>query len=263
MTTGLRDLATIRTNVSGRVIGPDDPGYDAERRVTMGGVDAHPAAIVKVADTADVARGHRARPRPTGLELAVRCGGHSSAAHSTTEGGIVLDVRDLNSLDIDVAGRTAWVGAGLTAGEITTALAAHGLAIGFGDTGSVGVSGITLGGGIGFLVRKHGMTIDNLLAAEIVTATGEVLIADAETNPDLFWAIRGGGGNLGVATRFRFRLAEVGQIVGGLLVQPATAASITTLIRAATRRPRPSRSSPTSCPARRSRSSTRRITASS
>ena len=118
-----------------------------------------------------------------------------------------------------------------------TALAAHGLAIGFGDTGSVGVSGITLGGGIGYLVRKHGMTIDNLLAAEIVTGTGEVLVVDAETNPDLFWAIRGGGGNLGVATRFRFRLAEVGQIVGGVLVQPATVASITALIRAASDAP--------------------------
>ena len=144
----------------------------------------------------------------------------------------MLDVRDLRDLDVDVADRTAWVGSGLTAGEITTALAEHGLAIGFGDTGSVGVAGITLGGGIGYLVRSQGMTIDNLLAAELVTADGEVLTVDEASHPDLFWAIRGGGGNFGVATRFRFRLHEVPQIVGGLLIQPATEEAIVALMRA-------------------------------
>ena len=202
------DLDRLRSSVRGRVVAPGDETYDADRVIVYGGIDPHPAVIVRVADTADVAT-VIALARETGLELAVRSGGHSGAAHSTVDGGIVLDVRDLRELDIDVDGRTAWVGSGLTAGEITTALAEHGLAIGFGDTGSVGVAGITLGGGIGYLVRSQGMTIDNLLAVELVTADGEVLTVDEASHPDLFWALRGGGGNFGVATRFRFRLHEV------------------------------------------------------
>ena len=225
------DVDRLRASVRGRVVAPGDEAYDQDRVVVMGGVDAHPAVIVRVADTADVAA-VIATARETGLDLAVRSGGHSAAAHSTTDGGIVLDVRDLRDLDLDVAGRTAWVGSGLTAGEITTALAEHGLAIGFGDTGSVGVAGITLGGGIGYLVRSQGMTIDNLLAVELVTADGEVLTVDEASHPDLFWAIRGGGGNFGVATRFRFRLHEVPQIVGGLLIQPATEEAVVALMRA-------------------------------
>ena len=160
--------------------------------------------------------------RETGLELAVRSGAHSTAGHSVTEGGIVLDLSDMKALEIDVEGRTAWADAGLTAAEYTTATAAHGLATGFGDTGSVGLGGITLGGGVGLLVRKHGLTIDSLLAAEVVTADGRILQLDEESHPDLFWAIRGGGGNFGVATRFRFRLHEVGTIVGGNLYLPVT-----------------------------------------
>ncbi len=114
--------------------------------------------------------------------------------------------------------RTAWAETGLTAGEYTTAAGAYGLATGFGDTGSVGIGGLTLGGGVGYLVRKYGLTIDDLLAAEIVTADGQLLHVDAETHPDLFWAIRGGGGNFGVATRFQFRLHEVDTVVGGMLI---------------------------------------------
>ena len=128
----------------------------------------------------------------------------------------------MQALDIDAERRTAWAETGLTAGEYTAAAGAHGLATGFGDTGSVGIGGITLGGGVGFLVRKYGLTIDDLLAAEVVTADGQLLRADAETHPDLFWAIRGGGGNFGVATRFQFRLHEVDTIVGGMLMLPAT-----------------------------------------
>jgi FAD/FMN-containing dehydrogenase len=225
------DLDGVRSTLHGRVVVPGDATYDADRVVMLGGVDARPEVIVRVADAADVAA-VIALARESGLDLAVRSGGHSGAGHSTADGGIVLDVRDLRDLDVDVDGRTAWVGSGLTAGEITNALAEHGLAIGFGDTGSVGVGGITLGGGIGYLVRSHGMTIDNLLAVELVTADGEVLTVDEGSHPDLFWAIRGGGGNFGVATRFRFRLHEVPQIVGGLLIQPATEEAIVALMRA-------------------------------
>lgn len=203
------------------MIRPDDPEYDKARTVFIGGVDRQPAVIVRAADTADVAR-VVTLARETGMELAVRSGGHSGAAHCVSEGGIVLDLRDMRALDIDVKDRTAWVQPGLTAGEYSVAADAHGLATGFGDTGSVGIGGITLGGGVGYLVRKHGLTIDDLLAADIVTADGQLLHVDAKTHPDLFWAIRGGGGNFGVATRLKLRLHPVGTIVGGMLMVPAT-----------------------------------------
>jgi FAD/FMN-containing dehydrogenase len=145
----------------------------------------------------------------------------------------MLDLRDMRALEIDAEKRTAWAETGLTTGEYTAAADKHGLATGFGDTGSVGIGGITLGGGVGFLVRKYGLAIDNLLAAEIVTADGEIVYTDAESHPDLFWAIRGGGGNFGVATRFQFRLHEVPTAVGGILVLPATPDAIAGFIAAA------------------------------
>ena len=134
----------------------------------------------------------------------------------------MIDLSALRSFELDAAERTAWAGAGLTAGEYTVAAGEHGLATGFGDTGSVGIGGITLAGGIGFLVRKHGLTIDDLLAAEIVTADGRLRRVDAHTEPELFWALRGGGGNFGVVTRLKYRLHPVDTIVGGLLCLPAT-----------------------------------------
>jgi FAD/FMN-containing dehydrogenase len=225
-------ISNVRASVAGKVFAPGDAEYDAARTIVMGGVDKHPAVIVQVANADDVASVIRLA-QDSGLELAVRCGGHSGAAHSTTEGGIVLDVRELKDLDIDVEGRTAWAGAGLTAGEYTTAAEAHGLATGFGDTGSVGLGGLTTGGGIGYLVRKYGMTIDNLLAADVVTADGQLHRVDAEHEPDLFWAIRGGGGNFGVVTRFKFRLEVVPSIVGGMLLLPATPETVAGFIAAA------------------------------
>jgi FAD/FMN-containing dehydrogenase len=207
--------------LNGRVMSPDDDGYDDARALFYGGLDRRPAVIVRVADETDVARviGYARRHE---LELAVRGGGHSNAGHSTTEGGIVLDLRDMKAIDIDVEGRTAWAQTGVTAFEFSSAVGAHGFAVGFGDTGSVGIGGITLGGGVGLLVRTYGLTIDDLLAAEIVTADGELLHTDGEHHPDLFWAIRGGGGNFGVVTRFRFRLHELPTVVGGMLMLPAT-----------------------------------------
>jgi FAD/FMN-containing dehydrogenase len=214
-------IPQLADDLKGRVIAPDDPDYDDARQVFMATVDRRPAAIVRVADADDVAR-VIALARETGSELAVRSGGHSSAGHGVSEGGIVLDLGDMRALEIDARSRTAWAETGLTAGEYTTEAGVHGLATGFGDTGTVGIGGITLNGGIGFLVRKHGMTIDDLLAAEVVTADGQLIRADADSHPDLFWALRGGGGNFGVATRLLFRLHEVGQIVGGMLFLPAT-----------------------------------------
>ena len=226
----------LRTALRGRLIGASDPDYDAVRTVVYGGIDARPAAIARGAEASDVARVVDVA-RDTGAELAVRSGGHSIAGHSTTDGGIVLDLRDLKGLEIDARARTAWVETGLTAAEVTTAAAAHGLAVGFGDTGSVGIGGITLGGGVGYLGRKHGLTIDSLLAADIVTADGRIVRTSETEHPDLFWAIRGGGGNFGVATRFLFRLHPLDGFVGGMLVLPATADSVAGFIAAAEQAP--------------------------
>ena len=214
-------VAALQASLIGRVVTPEEADYDELRMVMAGHIDRHPAAIARVANASDVAAVVRIA-REHGVELAVRSGGHDGVGHSASEGGIVLDLRDMRSLDIDPDQRTAWAETGLTAADVVTGAAEHGLVIGFGDTGSVGIGGITLGGGIGYQVRKFGLTIDNLLAAEIVTADGEIVIADANSHPDLFWAIRGGGGNFGVATRFLYRLHPMPGFVGGILVLPAT-----------------------------------------
>jgi FAD/FMN-containing dehydrogenase len=226
---GTDPVSELRALFDGRVIAPEDAAYDAARAVFYGSRNRRPAAIVRVKDAAEVSC-VVTLAREKGLELAVKSGGHSLAGHSVSEGGIVLDLSQMKGLEINVEARTVWAETGLTAGEYTAAVGAHGLATGFGDTGSVGIGGITLGGGAGFLVRKHGLTIDSLLAAEIVTSGGELLRVDAETHPDLFWAIRGGGGNFGVATRFKFRLHEVDEIVGGMLILPATPDTIASFV---------------------------------
>jgi FAD/FMN-containing dehydrogenase len=226
------DLPRLRAAFDGRVIAPDDPGYDQARALFYGGWDRRPGAIVRPSNAAEVAQ-VVTMARDLGLELAVRGGGHSNAGHSTTDGGLVLDLSGMTALDIDLEERTASAQTGLTAGAYTAAAAAHGLATGFGDTGSVGIGGITLGGGVGFLVRKFGLTIDSLLAAELVTADGQVLEVDADHHPELFWAIRGGGGNFGVATRLTFRLHPLDGIVGGMLLLPATTEVIAGYVAAA------------------------------
>ena len=215
------DLAGLRSTFHGTVITPGEPGYNEARQSFYGKYDRRPGLVIQPADAADVSRA-LALARAEGLALAIRSGGHSVAGHSAIEGGLLLDLARLRSLEIDPAGRTAWAGAGLTAGEYTTAAAEHGLATGFGDTPTVGLGGLTLGGGLGFLVRQHGLTIDDVLAAEIVTADGAVRRVDAAHEPDLFWALRGGGGNFGVVTRFQYRLHPVDEVVGGMLILPAT-----------------------------------------
>lgn len=225
-------LARLREQVSGAVIGPGDADYDAARKVFVGSVDRRPAAIVRVANAQDVAQ-VVTMARDCGLELAVRSGGHSNAGYSVSEGGVVIDLHNLRGMAIDVAARTLWAGSGLTAGEVTEALGEHGLVLGFGDTASVGIGGITLGGGVGFLARKYGLTIDDLLAAEVVTADGQVLQVDEASHADLFWALRGGGGNFGVVTRFKYRVHHLPEILGGIMFLPATAETIGGFIAAA------------------------------
>src|SRR2546428_460341 len=202
-----------RLGVTVRVIWPTDVECDKARPSCYGGSARRPAVIVRVADANDVSR-VVSLARESGTEFVVRSGGHGVAGYNSPDGGIVLDLADMRALDIDAERRTAWAETGLTAAEFTAAADVHGLATGFGDTGSVGLGGLTLGGGVGYLVRKHGLTIDDLVAADIVTADGQLRRVDAESDPDLFWAIRGGGGNFGVATRFQYRLHPVGTIVG-------------------------------------------------
>jgi FAD/FMN-containing dehydrogenase len=231
VSTGKQDHVSIRQlrGLAGSVIGPDEPGYEAARAVFFPSVDRRPAAIIRPADAGEVAR-VVSFARETGIELAVRGGGHSTAGHGTSEGGLVLDLGGLRTLEIDADARVVHASGGLTAGEVTTAAARHGLAVGFGDTASVGIGGLTLGGGVGYLVRKHGLTIDHLLCAEVVTADGQVLEVDGDRHADLFWAIRGGGGNFGVVTRFDYRLHPVETVTGGMLALPATPQTVAGLV---------------------------------
>jgi FAD/FMN-containing dehydrogenase len=224
-------IRQLRSAIRGSVIAPGDPEYDAARALFYTALDRRPAAITRPVDAADVAR-VISIARETGTRLAIRSGGHSIAGHGVVDDGLVLDLSAMRGLEIDPVGRTAWAETGLTAGEYTAAVGANGLATGFGDTPSVGIGGITLAGGVGFLHRGFGLTIDSLLGAEIVTADGERILTDAENHPDLFWAIRGGGGNFGVATRFHFRLHEVDAVMGGMLILPATADVVASFIRA-------------------------------
>ncbi|HEX9118335.1 MAG TPA: FAD-binding oxidoreductase, partial [Anaerolineae bacterium] len=212
-----QSITGLRTITKGRVITPDDAEYQAARTIFYGGINSQPGAIVRAVDAHDVAS-VVSFAHDSGLELAIRSGGHSLAGHCLSDGGIVLDLKEMRGLQIDAENRTAWAETGLTSGEYTAAAGAYGLATGFGDTPTVGIGGLTLGGGVGYLVRKYGLTIDNLLAAEIVTADGRLLHTDASSHPDLFWAIRGGGGNFGVVTRLQFRLRPVDTVVGGLII---------------------------------------------
>jgi FAD/FMN-containing dehydrogenase len=225
-------LSALSSGLSGRLIRPGDADYDTARAVMYGGFDKRPSAIVRVKSAADVQQVVNAA-RDGGVELAVRSGGHSNAGHSSTDSGIVLDLRDMKAIAIDEASKTVWAETGVTAEELTKATTDKGLVVGFGDAGTVGIGGITLGGGVGYLSRKHGLTIDSLLAAEIVTADGRLLTVDSTHEPDLFWAIRGGGGNFGVAVRLKYQLHDLPAFTGGMICLPATAETIAGLVAAA------------------------------
>ncbi len=217
-TTPSRDL---EAHLLGELIRPAHDDYDVARRVHNLAVDAHPTMIVRAADAADVIR-TVSFTRDQGLPLAVRSGAHSVAGHGTVDGGVVLDLSRMQGISIDAERRVAWAQPGLTWGAYAARANAYGLGTTSGDAGSVGLGGLTLGGGIGWMVRKYGLTIDNLLSVELVTADGRLLRTNAEERPDLFWALRGGGGNFGVATAFQYRLHPAGTVVGGAVVYPAS-----------------------------------------
>jgi FAD/FMN-containing dehydrogenase len=214
-------LTRLAGQLRGELLQPNDHGYDDARRGYNSLHDHRPAVIVRPVDGDDIARALQFASS-AGLEIAVRSGGHSLAGYGATDGGVLIDLSAMHAIHIDPAARVAWVEAGATAGQLTATTAAHGLVVPFGDSPTVGVGGITLGGGIGWLSRKLGLTIDSLDGVEIVTADGQIITADERTRPDLFWAVRGGGGNFGVVTRFRYRLHPIGTVLGGALFLPAT-----------------------------------------
>ena len=198
----------------GQLIGPEDGAYEQARQVYNAMIDRRPALVARCASPDDVAKVVNFA-REQGLLLAVRGGGHNGAGLGTCDGGVVIDLSGLKKIEVDPGARTVRVGGGCTWGEVDAATNEHGLATPSGIISTTGVGGLTLGGGMGHLSRKCGLTIDNLLEAEVVLASGEQVRAAKDENPDLFWAIRGGGGNFGVVTSFLFKLHQVGTVIGG------------------------------------------------
>jgi FAD/FMN-containing dehydrogenase len=207
-------LGALADRVAGSVIRPDDEAYEEARRVYNAMVDVRPAAIVRCAGEDDVVAVVRLAAEK-GMDLAVRGGGHSVPGFGTAEGAIVADLSGLQSVRVDDATRTASAGGGTTWGRFNDLTAAHGLATTGGIISTTGIGGLTLGGGIGYLCRGHGLSCDNLVSARVVTADGSLVTADENENADLFWALRGGGGNFGVVTEFTYRLHPVTTIYGG------------------------------------------------
>jgi FAD/FMN-containing dehydrogenase len=196
----------------GELLLPADPDYDSARRIWNGAIDRRPACIARCTGVADVVAAVRfARERD--LEIALRGGGHNVAGTAVCDEGIVIDLSAMRAVSVDPAGRTAWVQGGALWGDVDHETQAHGLATTGGIISHTGVAGLTLGGGLGFLMREHGLAVDNLLAADVVTAGGGVIQASADEHPDLFWALRGGGGNFGVVTSLRFALHPLGPTV--------------------------------------------------
>jgi FAD/FMN-containing dehydrogenase len=227
ITTAMR--ASLTRSFGGELIGPGDEGYDPARRVWNAHYDRRPALIAKARDSADVAEAVR-WAGDTGVHLSVAAGRHGFSGDAVNDAGLVLDLELLRGIDIDTRTRTVRAGAGLSAGELTTAAYGHGFAIPFGDTGSVGIAGITLGGGVGWLVRRYGATVDQLRSVEVVTADGQVRKASPDVEPDLFWALTGGGGRYGVVTAFEYALNPIGRVTHGSIVLPATPETVEALI---------------------------------
>src|SRR5256885_1611028 len=209
---------------AGTLIGPEDAEYDEACKVFNAMIDRRPALIARCANPDDVAAAV-GFARDHDLLLAVRGGGHNGAGLGTCDDGVVIDLSQLRDVEVDPEARTVRVGGGATWGDVDRATNEHGLATPSGIISTTGVGGPTLGGGLGHLTRTCGLAVDNLLEAELVLASGERARASADENPDLYWAIRGGGGNFGVVTSFKFRLHEVGTVIGGPTFWPVEAAA--------------------------------------
>jgi FAD/FMN-containing dehydrogenase len=213
------EIAALRSGLRGAVLLSGDEGYETARRVWNGNVDRHPSVIVRCMGTSDVQRAvDFARKRD--LLVSVRGGGHSAPGYGTNDGGLVIDLSLMKAISVDPAGCTARAEGGVLWRDLDSATQAHGLATTGGTVSNTGIGGLTLGGGLGWLMGKHGLTIDNLISAEVVTADGQLRKASAAEHPDLFWALRGGGGNFGVVTAFEYHLHPVTQVLGGMVIYP-------------------------------------------
>jgi FAD/FMN-containing dehydrogenase len=213
----------LRSRVSGRVLAPLDTGYHEARAVHNGLVDKRPALIVRCHTTDDIVDA-LAFARRAGLEVSVRGGGHNVAGRAVTEGGVMIDLAEMKAISVDPGTRTATAQGGVTWAELNTAAGEHGLAVTGGAISTTGIAGLTLGGGLGWLMGKHGLAADNLVGVELVTADGQVLAVDEATQPELMWALRGGGGNFGIATSFTYRVHPLSMVTGGLIAHPIDAA---------------------------------------
>jgi FAD/FMN-containing dehydrogenase len=222
--TDVGEASELHGRISGGVFTPSDVGYDDARAVYNAMIDRRPAVIARCRTTGDVQAALEAGRR-SGLPVAVRGGGHNGPGFGTVEGGIVVDLSPMDSVDVDPVGRTVRVGGGATWGKVDAATNEHGLATPAGIISTTGVGGLTLGGGHGYLSRKYGLTIDNLLEAEVVLADGRIVNASEDEHSDLFWALRGGGGNFGVVTSFVFRLHPVRNVICGPTAWPVASAS--------------------------------------
>lgn len=224
-------LDLLAQRIGGELILPDHAMYDQARRVLETGIDRRPAAIVRPASAADVVTAVNFA-RELDLEIAVRSGAHSPAGFGTVDDGIVIDFSLMKAIDFDEESGTVRIEPGCTWSEVAGVLHPYGLAISSGDFGSVGVGGLTTGGGLGWMVRKVGLAADHLVAAEVVLADGSVVHASAEENSDLFWALRGGGGNFGIVVSFQFRPHPAGMVTGGVTIYDA--ADLAAVVRGAT-----------------------------
>jgi hypothetical protein len=213
-------IALAAPTFSGQLLLPNDPAYDQRRRVHNGLIDKHPAAIASCRGVADIVDAVRLA-RTLGLEVSVRGGGHNVAGRATIDGGLMIDLSPMKGVHVDAHARTVRAQGGVLWNELNRETQLHGLATTGGVVGTTGIAGLTLGGGLGWLMPKYGLALDNLRSAELVLADGTVLCVSADENPDLFWAIRGGGGNFGIAASLEYQLHEVGpMITGGVVVHP-------------------------------------------
>ena len=216
-------VETLTAAFSGTLLQPGDDGYDNARLVHNGLIDKRPGLIARCRGTADIVDAVKLA-RSAGLEISIRGGGHGVAGRAVTEGGLMIDLAEMRGIHVDPDARTVRAQGGVTWAELNRETALHGLAVTGGQVSSTGIAGYTLGGGLGWLMGVYGLAVDNLLSVELVTAEGEVLHASADSHPDLFWALRGGGGNFGVAASFEYRLHPVNVVTGGLLAYPVEAA---------------------------------------
>ena len=216
-------VEALAAELAGTLLRPGDAGYDEARRIHNGLIDKRPALIARCRGAADVSRAI-GFAREVGLEISIRGGGHNVAGRACTEGGLMIDLAEMTTVEVDPEHRTARAQGGMNWNELNAATAEHGLAVTGGAISTTGIAGLTLGGGLGWLMGLHGLAADNVVSVELVTADGKVLNVTAESEPDLFWALRGGGGNFGVATTFEYRLHELTMVTGGLVAHPFAAA---------------------------------------